>query len=100
MTKTILKKKIHSLFPMKVRKKKIDFIGKVVSEKDMFENNGHIHVCSPWTGARQPIGIIVFLRIYYYSVNLLICCKFFSNLLLCNSCFSIQMHMQPNPVVK
>ena len=32
-------------------------IGHVVSDRKMFENNGHIHVFSPGAGAKQPYGV-------------------------------------------
>ena len=31
-------------------------IGQAVSVKNMFENNGHIHVYSPRAGADNPLG--------------------------------------------
>ena len=41
----------------------------------MFENNGHIHVYSPRAGADNPLGSNYF-HLQYYSVNLVLCCKF------------------------
>ena len=40
--------------------------GQVVSEKKMFENNGHIHVYSPWAGADNP------LESFFFSLTVLI----------------------------
>ena len=34
-------------------------IGQVVSEKNMFENNGYIQVYSPGGGADNPLGSII-----------------------------------------
>ena len=56
---------------------KLALIGQVVSEKTMFENNGHIHVYSPVAGAGNPWGQIFFFKKYNSYVNLVICCKFF-----------------------
>ena len=35
---------------------KFALIGQAVSEKMMYDNNGYIHVYSPWTGADNPLG--------------------------------------------
>ena len=50
----------------------------------MFENNGHIHVESPWAGTDNPLGSNLFQK-YISSDNLVISCKFFPFKLLCNS---------------
>ena len=43
----------------------------------MFENNGHIHVYSPGAGADKQLASIFFFQKYKFSVNLVICCKFY-----------------------
>ena len=55
--------------------KKFGFDGRAVSEKNMFEFYGHIHVYSPGAGADNPLGPKYFLK-YKYSVHLLISSKF------------------------
>ena len=52
-------------------------IGHVVCRKKMFENNGQIHVYSPWAGAGNLLGSIVFQKCIYFVI-LDICCKCFS----------------------
>ena len=66
------------MFPLPKRRLhiKFGFDWPSVSEKKMFENNGHIHVYSPGTRADSPLGSF-FPQIYIFSVNLVICCKFF-----------------------
>ena len=51
----------------------LTLIGQAVSEKRVFENNGHIHVYSPGSGADNPPtpGVKCF-HLQYYSVNLVI----------------------------
>ena len=43
---------------------KFALIGQAVSEK-MFENNGHIQVYSPGTGADNPPGVIFSLTVLF-----------------------------------
>ena len=45
-----------------------------VSERKMFENNGHVHVFSSRVGADNVIGSNVLQT--HKSVNLVMCCKF------------------------
>ena len=45
-------------------------IGQAVSDKKMFENNGHIHVFSPKAGADKTVGY--FFHKHNYSVNLVL----------------------------
>ena len=44
--------------------------------KLFFENNGHMHVNSPKTGAENPMGS-KFVHKHKFSVNLIISCQFF-----------------------
>ena len=50
-------------------------IDHAVSEKKVFENNGHIHVNSPGTGADKHLGSKYFQKCKSF-VNRVICCKF------------------------
>ena len=68
-------------------------IGGLVSEKKMFESNGYIHVymytciytcIQPLDRCRQPPEVNVFHE-QYYSVNIVLCCKFSSIKCLYNS---------------
>ena len=59
----------------------------------MFENNGLIHVYIPGAGADNTLG-----SKYKFSVNLVICCKFFPfNYFVTD--FPIQTHRRPNLAV-
>ena len=50
--------KLSFPLPKEAPHKNLGLIGQVVSEKKMFENNGHIHVFSP--GADNPLGLFFF----------------------------------------
>ena len=50
-------------------------IGQAVSDKKMFENNGHIHAYSPEAGTDNSLGSKLFHK-HKSSINLVICCKF------------------------
>ena len=49
-------------------------MGNMVSKKNMFENNGHIHEYSPGTGADNSLESKKFVN-YKSSVNLVVCYK-------------------------
>ena len=57
VTKTIFINSCHP-FP---RRRQLKF-GQAVSEKKMFENNGHIHEYSPKAGAENALGVKICLR--------------------------------------
>ena len=59
-------------------------VGQAVSEKKIFENNGHMHVYSPGAGADNHLGLIYF-HYQYYSFNTVLCCKFSLIKRFCNS---------------
>ena len=48
--------------------KKSNLIGRAISGKKMFENNGHIHVYSPGTGADNSLRSIFFRNINLLSI--------------------------------
>ena len=48
---------------------KLALFGPVVSEKMMFENNGHIQVCSLGAVADNPTGSILFIHIIIQSIK-------------------------------
>ena len=62
VTMTIFTKFMLPL-PMEAPHKNLALIGRVVSEKKMFENYVHIHVYSPSAGARQAQRINFFHKI-------------------------------------
>ena len=43
-------------------------IGRAVSERKLFENNGHVHVYSPGAGADNPIGSNFLQNINFLSI--------------------------------
>ena len=51
----------------------LTLIGQAVSEKQLHENNGHIHVYSPGAGAdNPPTPGVKYFHLQSYSVNLVI----------------------------
>ena len=44
---------------------KLALIGQLVSEKNMFENHGYIHIYSPGTGAENPLRSFFSLTVLF-----------------------------------
>ena len=51
-------------------------IGRAVTEKKMFKNNGHVHAHNLGAGADQPLVSIVFKDIIYYFNSAIRACMF------------------------
>ena len=62
---------LHKLsfpLPKKILHKIWASLAKLVSEKKLFENNDHIHVYSPGTGADNPLRSNVFINSIIQSI--------------------------------